>query len=66
MSSTEYKIKTENITSNSEETSSISNISYEIEMPIIMVYLEIELWPKLRSWKTIINSPLTLNMLIDT
>lgn len=49
MSSTEYKIKTENITSNSEETSSISNISYEIEMPIKMVYLEIELWPKLRS-----------------
>ena len=31
MSSTEYKIKTENITSNSEETSSISNISYETE-----------------------------------
>ncbi|EKS31639.1 hypothetical protein [Staphylococcus epidermidis] len=31
MSSTEYKIKTENITSNFEETSSILNISYETE-----------------------------------
>lgn len=31
MSSTEYKIKTENITSNSEETSTVSKVSYEIE-----------------------------------
>ena len=31
MSQTEYKIKPGNITSNSEETSSVSKISYEIE-----------------------------------
>ena len=31
MSSTEYQIKTENITSNSEETSTVSKVSYEIE-----------------------------------
>ena len=31
MNSTEYKIKPGNITSNSEETSSVSKISYEIE-----------------------------------
>ena len=31
MYQTEYKIKPGNITSNSEETSSVSKISYEIE-----------------------------------
>ena len=31
MSQTEYQIKPGNITSNSEETSSISKVSYEIE-----------------------------------
>ncbi|MCC9107101.1 hypothetical protein LOY09_09620 [Staphylococcus aureus] len=31
MSQTEYQIKPDNITSNSEETSTISKISYEIE-----------------------------------
>ena len=31
MSSTEYKIKSKSMTNYSEETSSISNISYEIE-----------------------------------
>ncbi|WP_431522342.1 hypothetical protein [Staphylococcus argenteus] len=34
MSQTEYQIKPGNITSNSEETSSISKVSYEIEVVI--------------------------------
>ena len=31
MRSTEYHIKTEDITSNSEETSTVAQVSYEIE-----------------------------------
>lgn len=56
MSQTEYQIKSGNIKGNSEETSTVSNISYEIENANNSGLKQIKLINKLKSYKKKINS----------
>lgn len=56
MSQTEYQIKSGNIKGNSEETSTVSNISYEIENANNSGLKQNKIDKQLKSYKKKINS----------